>query len=155
MGACDRATWRARTMVALAALVSALGAAASASAKNHFPVIGCSTTNGFNHYDWRYKPYRYCDTGGTSGSTEGIDKTRWRKWGQGRAYATGYFVDGLGFEYKAKITAYRLTRCHNCFGIHGYTVSSYNRLRVIANGAVRGGVFRGPFDVTIDSTPWE
>jgi hypothetical protein len=118
-----------------------------------WPVIGCEDAHyGYvNHHSWRYAP-RDCTTGGKLGTTEGIAGARWRGWGRSRAIATGYLIDGLGFEYPAKIVAYDLYRTNNFLGGHHYA-AWYPRLHVVATGETRGGAFRGPFDVIINSTP--
>jgi len=95
-----------------------------------------------------------CTTGGTLGTTEGIDHARWTGWGNAVAHATGYLVDGLGFEYAATITAHGLASCTNC-GAGPGTVRWYKSLHVVSSGGVRGGVQRGPFNLTIDVTPQE
>jgi hypothetical protein len=145
-----------RIIVVLTSIAATLTIAATAAARQRWPVIGCNDNSApyLNRYAHRYKPRHYCETGGSLGSLEGIDHATWRRWGDGRAYATGYLVDGLGFEYKARITAYKIVRTHDFLGTNNYA-SWYRKLHVVADGGFRGGVFRGPFDVTIDCTPWE
>lgn len=129
----------------------------AARARRRFPVIGCDDLKYtfLNRYSWRFAPTRYCETGGRLGSLEGIDHAHWRDWGQRQAIARGSLVDGLGFEYPATITAYNLRRCHRCFGMSAYNPSWYLKLHVVAKGGIRGGVPRGPFNVSLDVGPQE
>lgn len=136
-------------------LVAAMPAQAAMRSHHRYPVIGCDDlrSGGQNRYSWRHAPRGYCETGGSLGSTEGIDHAHWRGWGRAKAHARGYLVDGLGFMYRARITAYGLYHCHNCFGIAGYDPSWYRWLHVVSKGGSRGGARRGPFNVTINVTP--
>ena len=139
------------------AFVAGSSAASWARYQGRFPVIGCNKQSSPypNHYGWRHAPTGYCDTGGSLGSTEGIDRAHWRGWGRRRAHAHGLLVDGLGFRYPARITAYDFTRCHNCFGVQGYNPTWYGRLHVVSRGGYRGGARRGPFNVVINVVPEE
>jgi hypothetical protein len=126
-------------------------AAFGASSRPSFPVIGCvdSSYSFANHWSWRHAPSRLCET---SASLVGIDHARWRAWGRNRATATGSFVDSLGFEYPATITAYDLRRCRKCNGAEA-PQAWYRYLHVVSAGGVRGGAMRGPFNVTLFAAP--
>jgi hypothetical protein len=63
-------------------------------------------------------------------------------------------VDGLGFEYPARLTAYDLTKTHDFLGAGTYA-AWYNKLHVVSSGGYRGGAKRGPFNVTLPVTPQE
>jgi uncharacterized delta-60 repeat protein len=117
------------------------------AARAHYPVIGCHAPNSSRRTRWRYAPQR-CETGG-SGTLAGIDHVRWHGWGSRRAIGDGSYIDGLGFEYPATITAYELHRCNHCYEAGPW----YGTLHIIAHGGFRGGVFRGPFNVTVNVTP--
>lgn len=118
-----------------------------------YPVIGCNDTRlpAQNRASWRYAP-RACETGGSLGSTEGIAAAHWHHWGSSRAHATGLLIDGLGFAYPARITAFDLVRARRLPGTHRYG-SWYARLRVVAARRFRGGIARGPYRVLINVTP--
>lgn len=140
------------------ALAVVLGMSSSAVARQRFPVIGCIGYHSEispNHDSWRYAPTNVCEIGGQLGSAEGIDDAHWQNWGQPTATAQGFLIDGLGFDYPADITAYRLYTCHNCFGKRGATYSWYERLHVVASAAFRGMVWRGPFDEYLNVVPTE
>jgi hypothetical protein len=139
------------TIVATIALVAL---PSTATAMMRFPRIGCDDLHYTypNHYAWKFKPSGYCQTGP---GLVGIEHARWHVWGKKRATARGLFVDGLGFTYAARITAYDLFRSNGPSpGVVGYS-ASYLKLHVVANGGERGGAFRGPFNVTLSVMPQE
>src|SRR6476660_6692854 len=83
--------WRPmKSIVLLALLVLFVGsggvAAATKSGRTRLPVIGCDDPRYpyANHYRWSYAPTGYCGTRRGKG-VEGIDRTRWRGWGQKQA----------------------------------------------------------------------
>lgn len=125
--------------------------ASGAFARERFPVIGCADFrySFVNRWSWGYAPERFCEPGVT---LVGIDHARWKSWGKRIATAIGSFVDGLGFEYQATITAYDLRACRHCDGIRAPR-AWYRYLRVVSAGGVRGGVMRGPFNVTLYVAP--
>jgi hypothetical protein len=129
----------------LAALIAVLPASA-ATATLRFPLIGC----GLGHYELKYAPTGYCETGGSLGAREGIDHAHWKHWGQSRATADGFLVDGHGFEYQATITAYDLISPAPLCGAPSSGTSEYLYLHVVANGGRRKGMFRGPFNVKLN-----
>ena len=115
-------------LVAWATGVSSLTAMASATQR--FPVIGCADFrySFANRWSWGFPPARLCQAGP---GLVGIDHAHWRSWGMTRATATGSFVDGLGFEYPAEITAYDIRRCASCDGIRDAR-SWYRRLHIVS-----------------------
>jgi hypothetical protein len=110
------------------------------------PVLGCIDLKHFSDPTRvpTYKPSGLCETGD---NLIGIDHAHWTGWGRRQATSRGDFVDGLGFEYRAKITAYDLRK------LPGSTRKYYYQLHVIASGGNRGGVFRGPFNIFIKDVP--
>jgi hypothetical protein len=147
-----------RVWAAVLFAISLAGAGVSHAAGSgaaRFPVIGCDDLRApiINHYAWRRAPTGLCQTAGSLGTLEGIDRSHWRGWGSRTPSADGFLVDGLGFEYSAMITSSELRSCRNCFGVPGLTMSWYRQLHVVSPGGVRGGARRGPFNLTIDVTP--
>jgi hypothetical protein len=139
-------------VAAIASFVVSMPTAAAARAR--WPVIGCDDNAGpgpINHYAWKWQPSGLCTI---TGATDGIDHARWKHWGSHQATATGDFVDGLGFMYPAKLTAYRLHVTHNLFGNRGVYGAWYTKLHVVAKREFRGSIERGPFNVVLDVTPW-
>lgn len=132
------------------------GIASAAVARQRWPVIGCADLSYSieNLYAWKYAPAGYCETGGPLGTLTGITGAHWKQWGQRRAHARGMLVDGLGFYYPAKITAYDRSVTHNFLGMGTYA-AWYNKLHVVAGSGDRGGAMRGPFNVFLNVTPQE
>jgi hypothetical protein len=142
----------ARAAVGLAFSVIALLLCVSVtSGHERLPVIGCDDFRyAFaNRWSWRVAPGRLCKPGT---ALVGIDHARWRSWGAKRATATGSFVDGLGFEYSASITAFDLRTCAHCDGVRA-PQAWYRRVRIVSAGGIRGGVMRGPFNLTLFVAP--
>ena len=141
-----------KRLVVIIVLVGAVAAPVAAQARR-WPIIGCATATSVEHFHWKYKP-RYCQTGGPLGTLTGIAGVAWKHWGGGEAYGTGRLVDGLGFTYPAKITAYKLDRTNNFLG-NGTYAAWYQKLHVVAKRQYRGGIYRGPYNVFLNSAPAE
>jgi hypothetical protein len=140
-------------VIALVALLSSasLPPVSTATAGQRFPVIGCqdSRYSFLNRWNWEFAPERECQPGVT---LVGISHARWHSWGKKRATAEGFFIDGLGFQYPATITAFDLRTCPRCDGVRAPR-AWYRFLHVVSGGGIRGGVIRGPFNVTLYVAP--
>jgi hypothetical protein len=118
------------------------------------PVIGCDShryTYAPNHFAWLYAPANWCELGGPLGPLGGIENARWHYWGRSVARGSGYLIDGLGFRYPARLSAYGLVARRLTPGsqvvryyrwVHAYTEEEEER----------GGAWRGPFNVLFNAT---
>ena len=142
-----------RFAIVLVFTIAALGLSSTASAHQRWPVIGCwdFRYNFFNHYAWKYAPRGLCSITST---TAGIDHARWKYWGARQATGRGDYVDGLGFQYPAKITVYDRQRTWNFLG-GGTYAAWYLKIHVVARREFRGGIWRGPFNVFMNVAPQE
>jgi len=77
-------------------------------------------------------------------------RSRGRHWGRRQATASGDYVSDLGFLFPAKITAYDLIVTHNFAGTGTYA-AWYQKVHVVAKRKFIGGIWRGPYDVVMDS----
>jgi hypothetical protein len=138
-------------LVAGVASVLALAAAPVVAAAQRMPIVGCFNLSrvGSSKYPWTYAPTGYC---ATSSNLTGIDHATWSGWGKSKTTANGGYVDGLGFRYPATITAYDKVKAKN-YVRKGSTVTYYRKIHVVAAAALRGGIIRGPFNITTIDTP--
>lgn len=132
--------------LSLAAAIAGVCTAPALARPSSAVVIGCSKP-GSGHpllNDIEQHP-RNCSDPALGGTTAGLQAVRWQDWGQPLATGSGLLVDGLGFEYPAKVIAFDLTQQNG--------MTFYARVHVVSEGENRGGAFRPGLDKTVSVVP--
>ena len=108
--------------------------------------MGCSSFSGGRLALSRSEAHpRECGNPALGGTLAGIQDAHWHNWGQPRATGTGHLVDGLGYRYPARFTAFGRLRRDG--------VAFYSRMHLVSKGEERGGAFRPGLNATVAIAP--